>query len=42
MACVWEIAVLSFERAMWIEHILKQADQPDFAGYCQQYLHKEV
>lgn len=42
MACVWEMAVLSFERAMWIEHILKKADQPDFTGYCQQYLHKEV
>lgn len=42
MACVWEMAVLSFERAMWIEHILKQADHPDFTGYCNQYLHKEV
>ena len=42
MACVWEMAVLSFERAVWIEYVLKQAGQPNFTGYCQQYLHKEV
>jgi hypothetical protein len=42
MACVWELAVISFERAMWIEHILKKAKQPDFTAYCQQYLQKEV
>ena len=42
MACVWELAVISFERAMWVEYILKKADQPDFTGYWQKYLSKEV
>lgn len=42
MSCVWEMAVICFERAMWIEYILKKADQPDFAGYWKTYLSKEV
>lgn len=42
MACVWEMAVISFERAMWVEYILKKANQPDFTGYWQKYLSKEV
>ncbi len=42
MACVWELAVISFERVMWVEYILKKADKPDFTGYLQKYLSKEV
>jgi hypothetical protein len=42
MACVWELAVISFERAMWIEYVLKNAHQPDFTGYCHQSLHKAL
>lgn len=42
MTCVWEMAVISFERAMWVEYILKKANQPDFTGYWQTYLSKEV
>lgn len=42
MACVWEMAVISFERKMWIEHILKKAKNPDFTGYLGKYLSKEV
>ena len=42
MACVWELAVISFERAMWVEYVLKKADKPDFASYLQKYLSKEV
>ena len=42
MACVWELAVISFERAMWVEYILKKAEKPDFTGYLQKYLSKEV
>jgi hypothetical protein len=42
MACVWEMEVISFERAMWVEHILKKADEPDFSGYFNNVLSKEV
>lgn len=38
MACVWEMAVIAFERAMWIEHILKKACQPDFNTYFEKTL----
>ena len=42
MACVWEMEVISFECAMWVEHILKKADEPDFPGYFKNVLSKEV
>jgi hypothetical protein len=38
VACVWEMAVIVFERAMWIEHILKKARRPDFETYFAQTL----
>ena len=42
MACVWEMEVISFERAIWVEHILKKADEPDFASYFENVLSEEV
>ena len=42
MACVWEVPVISFEREMWIEYVLKKAKNPDFNGYLTQYLSREV
>lgn len=36
MVCVWELEIIDFERKMWIEHILKKAEKPDFAGYLEQ------
>jgi hypothetical protein len=42
VACVWEMAVIVFERAMWIEHILMKAGQPDFNAYFQQTLEVNV
>jgi hypothetical protein len=36
MVCVWELEIVEFERQMWIEHILKKADKPDFTGYLEQ------
>ena len=42
MACVWEMAVTSFEREMWIEHILKKAGSPDFTAYFEARLNAEV
>ena len=38
VACVWELEVLCFERAMWIECVLKKSDNPDFAGYLQKHI----
>jgi hypothetical protein len=42
MACVWELAVTSFEREMWIKHILKKAGNPDFNAYLEAHLNAEV
>lgn len=42
MACVWEMAVTNFEREMWIEHILKKAEHPNFTAYLEANLNKEV
>lgn len=36
MACIWELEVIDFERKMWIEHILKKTEKPDFARYLEQ------
>lgn len=38
MVCVWEMAVIGFERDKWIEHILKKAGNPDFETYFNQGL----
>lgn len=42
MACVWEMAVISYERAMWVEYVLRRADNPDFEGYFRNYICGEV
>lgn len=33
VTCVWEMAVLWFERNVWVEHILSKAHAPDFESY---------
>jgi hypothetical protein len=38
IACVWEMEVIVFERAMWIEHILKKARNPQFKTYFEKTL----
>jgi hypothetical protein len=42
MACVWELAVVSFERAMWVECVLKNSANPDLIGYSQKHLNQSV
>ena len=42
MTCVWELAVIWFERTAWIEHILKQAAKPDVAGYLGAFFNEDV
>lgn len=31
--CVWEMNILWHERNLWVEHVLKQADKPDWDSY---------
>ena len=31
--CVWEMNILWHERNLWVEHVLKQADNPDWDSY---------
>ena len=31
--CVWELNILWHERNLWVEHILKNADSPDWEKY---------
>lgn len=33
MACVWELPVINHERNAWVEHILINAEKPDFDNY---------
>ena len=33
MACVWELEVIDHESRAWTDHILKQANKPDFQAY---------
>jgi hypothetical protein len=39
--CVWEMAVLWFERNAWIEHVLKKAANPDFESYLNAQLNED-
>ena len=42
MTCVWELAVIWFEREAWIEHILKQAAKPDVVGYLGKFFNEDI
>lgn len=41
-SCVWEMAVLNFEREAWIEHVLKPAPSSDIEKYLQQQMNEDV
>ncbi|HEU4947593.1 MAG TPA: hypothetical protein VFT31_10595 [Kribbella sp.] len=32
-ACVWELAVIDYERRAWVEHVLSRPGGPDYDGY---------
>ncbi len=40
--CVWEMAVLWFERNAWVEHVLKNPANPDFDSYLNRHLNSDV
>ena len=43
ITCVWEIAVLWFERNAWVEHVLKQPGNPEgINNYLNQHLTADV
>lgn len=35
--CVWEMNVLWHERNLWVEHVLKKANKPDWDAYLNQH-----
>lgn len=35
--CVWEMKILWHERNLWVEHILKNSDNPDWNSYLNNY-----
>jgi hypothetical protein len=41
-ACVWDLAVIAFERAAWVDTVLANPGGPDFDAYFAQRLHADV
>ena len=39
--CVWEMNILWHERNLWVEHVLKKADNPDWDAYLNHYYELE-
>ena len=42
LACTWELAVHSFERQAWIDHVLNNPAEPDLEAYLNQHLNEDV
>jgi hypothetical protein len=42
MACVWELAILAFERDAWVETVLTDAKRPDVPAYLSRRLEGPV
>ncbi|HRI33870.1 MAG TPA: hypothetical protein PLD02_08950 [Saprospiraceae bacterium] len=42
ITCVWELAVIWYERNAWVEHVLKHSDQPNFEAYLNSQLNADV
>jgi hypothetical protein len=42
MACVWDLALIGFERDAWVEAILKPGGKPDFNAYLGRRMEGEV
>ena len=41
-ACVWDLAVVAFERAAWVETVLANSGGPDFDAYLARRLEGDV
>ena len=42
ITCVWEMAILWYERNMWIKYVLKRPKKPDFKMYLNKHLNSFV
>lgn len=42
MTCVWEMAVLWYERNLWVKYVLKKHKQPDVESYLNKHLNADV
>ncbi len=42
ITCVWEMAILWFERNAWVKHILNQNEKPDWQAYLNQQLNADI
>lgn len=42
MSCVWELAVLWFERNAWVEHVLQHPEQPRLEAYLAAGLNGDI
>jgi hypothetical protein len=42
VSCVWEMAVLWFERNAWVNHVLMKAGNPDLEAYLNEQLNADV
>jgi len=42
ITCVWEMAVLWFERNNWVENVLMNAPNPDYKRYLQKQFNADV
>lgn len=40
LICIWELEIFAHERRTWIEHVLLQANNPDFENYLNDTLTK--
>jgi hypothetical protein len=42
VTCVWESAVIWFERNAWAKHVLLKNENPDFESYLNEQLNEDV
>lgn len=42
VTCVWEMAVLWFERNAWVEHVLQKSAKPDYEKYLSQQMNADI
>lgn len=42
VGCVWELAVVDFERRAWLRHVLANPDGPDLEAYLDARAHDDV
>jgi hypothetical protein len=42
VTCVWELAVIWFERNAWVKHVLMNNKNPDFESYLNKQLNEDI